>query len=869
MPLVPQLLLEEAEHAARGGVRIIVTPRKVAAVTVAERVAWERGEELGDAVGYSIKLDNRRPRRAGGTITFVTTGVLLRQLQSGEGLSGVSHVIIDEAHERSLEIDFLLLLMKEVACGGVGRFPPAGMLSGAGGFAHPSLTSITALSSGASSSLPPAPPKIIVMSATLESAIFEEYLRPPGSRRPCPKVTIPGSLHPVTELYLDALAGAMGSRHMAESILDGGRVNVDAVAEVVLFVCYELAGAAPGAVLVFLPTLDVILAVATGAAAAGTPLTPQVMVLHSSVSNADQRRVFDAPPPGARKLILSTNIAETSVTIDDVVFVVDAGRAKEKVYHAHSDTAHMVVSWTSKASCKQRAGRAGRVGPGTCIRLFPRHLHAIMDEHTTAELLRSPLEELVLDVKALGEASKRRRAALSSLSSTPSAAHAGLDLCAGAASIGGAQAFLSRLIQPPPPASVTKAISSLQDIGAMDFQESLTPLGRVLAQLPLHPRLGKAVVFGGMLGCLDKMLAVVAAIDNKDPFAAPPALRDRADAAKLRLAVASGAAASDQLALLAAFDGWEAAEARGGRAAGGAFCDSNYLSGATLKMIARVRDKFRSEVAGTQLAGVIAATGGEWERGASGRELSLRRDDWRQSSGAGMNGGGFGGFGGSVGGGDSISSMGLLRAVLCAALYPNVAYTDLCRESKGRTAPGKAVKYRTRVGLRLLGSGVRVFPHPSSVVDERALEAVGRQSHHVVFQEKVQSANLFIKNCTLVPTLALVFFGGALSLRPLTATEQANCSSGGPALTTSNFGRSISGGNPSTASDMALAVGVNQLVLRVKARTGSLLSRARRALDGVLEAWLNGQPPTEQQKALVHCVREMLISSNSYQGMPR
>eukprot|EP00899_Mesostigma_viride_P021212 jgi/Mesvir1/29092/Mv18397-RA.1 len=1013
---VPQMLLEDAEAKGVGaGVRVIVTqPRKVAAITVAERVARERGESLGESVGYSVKLEMVKPRRHGGTIMFCTTGVLLRQLQSGEGLAGISHVIIDEAHERSLEIDFLLLLLKELVQGqSQGQGPRQGAGQGGRHQRNSGWAASDIWSSGADGSMMPTTPllKVIVMSATLESCLFQQYFSSGGG--PCPTISVPGFLHPVQELYLENLAAVMhtdcppavlqalrlppplplraesaydsyrpsggavarGLEGLAaETILDPRRVNVDVVADAALFVSYMLAGSAPGAVLVFLPSWDIISAIKAAAASSLAPLTPLVLVLHSSISMEEQRRVFEPAPPGTRKLILSTNIAETSVTIDDVRFVVDSGRAKEKMYHAHTDTAHMLVGWTSRAACKQRAGRAGRVGPGVCIRLFTREVVARMDEHTTAELLRSPLEELVLQVKALGDAAaERQRTSRGSLSSssatdicvststsnlsrgsmstgsnsvTVTGSNSGLltggsegnlavSLCAEASRKGGVQPFLSRLIQPPQAAVISKALVSLQDMNALDEEEMLTPLGRVLAQLPLHPRVGKMIVYGGLLGCLDAVLALAAAIDVKDPFVAPFGFRAKADACRHRFAATCNAHASDHLALLAAFQGFEVAE-RGGYA--NQFCEENCLSATTLRMMARVRDKFAREVTGTHLAGLMTAMGSGW---------------------------------GQASGQDHFSAMGLIRAVLCAALYPSVAYTDI--------VPGKT-KGKKVAALRLLGSNVRVYAHAGSVLSERHLEAVRPNSHHVVFHEKVHTTQLFIHGCTLVPVLALVFFGGPLSLRPLNAAEcrwAANAAAGnsrghgapgitpfdplrdspaaehyppapntgppqppyypgtslqayqqqqqqlmggaargdrgggflsGPAFRFDAQGfdpvihpglpghynnsagvvpppslslhvgqhhlsQSPHGGHAlpqqqppgwcAPDSHLVLEVGASSLSFMVHRRLGQLLVETRRALDGILESWINGRDQTQAQTQLVGCVRVLLLSYDS------
>ena len=249
----------------------------------------------------------------------------------------------------------------------------------------------------------------------------------------------------------------------------GGGLDTFALIETVKLICDG--GAAgeygPGAVLVFMPgTLEIRRLVRDLEKALGA--RAWILPLHGALTGAEQTRVFRRPPAGKRKIVVSTNIAETSITIDDVVYVVDSGRVKEMQYDALT-TPCLVETWTSRASAKQRQGRAGRVRNGFCFRMFPRRFHdARMAEHQEPEIRRVPLERLCLQISLLG--------------------------------LGDVRAFLARAIDPPDRAAVDGAIQLLQELQALDPGMALTPLGHHLARLPVDVRVGKMLVFGCVLG---------------------------------------------------------------------------------------------------------------------------------------------------------------------------------------------------------------------------------------------------------------------------------------------------------------------------------------------------------------------------------
>ena len=587
---LPQFVLERALAAGDASVTGILCtqPRRISAISVAARVAQERGEELGESVGYQIRLEARRSENT--RLLFCTTGVLLRRLATEPTLDSVSHVFVDEIHERGMNEDFLLVVLRDL--------------------------------------LPRRPDlKVVLMSATLDAGLFARYF---GG---VPVAHIPGFTYPVNELFLEDALEAFGerlvvsppdargdgfgrrrgrfgggrreptlgynpdedededdvldstedvaddpswaslSRHTRESLGNWRRrcagddgVDVDLVKNLVA----NLIAASPadpadpdgdGAILVFLTGWDEITKVNDLMRAdrvLGDRTRCVVLPLHGAMPTANQREIFDRPPRGVRKIILSTNIAETSITIDDVTHVVDCGKSKEKTYDALNNLACLQPAWISKASAHQRRGRAGRVREGFCYRLYTRAQHAKMADHATPELLRTPLEELCLTIKSLG-----------------------LGLC---------EPFIARALQPPEPKSVHNAIELLITIGALSrHTEELTPLGRHLAALPVDPRVGKMLVTAATFGCLSPALTIAAGMAYKDPFVLPMDKKHQADAVRRRLA---GDTRSDHIALVRAFEGWERARRDGGNREGWEYCRRNFLSGNTLELMSDMRRQF-------------------------------------------------------------------------------------------------------------------------------------------------------------------------------------------------------------------------------------------------------------------------------------
>lgn len=257
----------------------------------------------------------------------------------------------------------------------------------------------------------------------------------------------------------------------------------------------------PGAVLVFMTGWEDISCLRDQLKAhplIGDPNRVLLLTCHGSMATSEQRLIFEKPPPNVRKVVLATNMAEASITINDVVFVIDCGKAKETTYDALNNTPCLLPSWISQASARQRRGRAGRVQPGECYHLYPRCVYEAFSEYQLPELLRTPLNSLCLQIKSLQ-----------------------------VESIG---EFLSAALQAPEPRTVQNAIDFLKMIGALDEKENLSNLGKFLSMLPVDPKLGKMLIMGAIFRCFDPILTIVAGLSVRDPFLLP---QDKKDVSRL------------------------------------------------------------------------------------------------------------------------------------------------------------------------------------------------------------------------------------------------------------------------------------------------------------------------------------------------
>lgn len=520
---------------------ICTQPRRISALGLADRVSDERCSMVGDEVGYAIRGESKQ--KPGITkITFVTTGVLLRRLQTSGGstedivasLADVSHVVVDEVHERSLDTDFLLVLLRDV------------------------LSKRKDL-------------KVILMSATLDAGVFERYFSRGSS---VGKVEIQGRTFPVDDYYLDDVirltnfsprykngnADDEELGNMEPSVASaiqniGMRINYDLIADTVKAIDGQL-GSVEGGILIFLPgvmeinrSLDAIRSI------------PNIhaLPLHASLMSIEQRRVFPPAPKGKRKVIAATNVAETSITIEDIVAVVDTGKVKETSFDPQNNMVRLDEVWASRAACKQRKGRSGRVRAGKCYKLYTRNAEGKMAERPEPEIRRVPLEQLCLSVRAMG--------------------------------VKDVPAFLARALTPPQSMAVDGAIELLGRMGALDGDE-LTALGRHLAAIPADLRCGKLMVYGATFGCLEACLTIAAILTVKSPFVSPQTKREESKAARASFAQGQG----DLLGDLRAYEAWLELRKSSHQREIRSWCDQHFLSYQTLNDISSNRSQYLSSL---------------------------------------------------------------------------------------------------------------------------------------------------------------------------------------------------------------------------------------------------------------------------------
>ncbi|GJN23317.1 hypothetical protein PR202_gb10954 [Eleusine coracana subsp. coracana] len=303
----------------------------------------------------------------------------------------------------------------------------------------------------------------------------------------------------ITTLVEDALKNSSFETYASRTRDSLANWNPDCIGfnliEAVL--CHICRKERPGAVLVFMTGWDDISCLKDQLKAhplLGDPNRVLLLACHGSMATSEQRLIFEKPPPNVRKIVLATNMAEASITINDIVFVVDCGKAKETTYDALNNTPCLLPSWISKASARQRRGRAGRVQPGECYHLYPRCVYDAFADYQLPELLRTPLNSLCLQIKSL--------------------------------QVGSIGEFLSAALQPPEPRAVQNAVEFLKMIGALDGNENLTDLGRYLSMLPVDPKLGKMLIMGAVFRCIDPVLTVVAGLSVRDPFLLPQEKKD-------------------------------------------------------------------------------------------------------------------------------------------------------------------------------------------------------------------------------------------------------------------------------------------------------------------------------------------------------
>ncbi|XP_051750907.1 3'-5' RNA helicase YTHDC2-like [Ctenopharyngodon idella] len=858
---IPQFLLDDC---SRNGIpcRIFCTqPRRLATIAVAERVASERGEKIGQTIGYQIRLESRVSPRT--LLTFCTSGVLLRTLMAGdEALSTVTHVIVDEVHERDGLTDFLLTKMKDM----LQKMPSLKLILSSAtldvnlfiryfgacpvihikgcpydvkqlfledilrttGYTNKDMikykkeaqkeerqqTSLTEWCDARQDVLQPEParektPTCVLQEndllddggdsvfsqmsekdvATLEPWLLREmdacisniflnqdaeafiqlfnlilnenisvdYGHSETSATPLMVAAGRGFLSQMEQLLsmganvnikasngwtaldwakhfkqpeavdlLESHIWCVESGQMDESSLvqtatselssedqellkayhhsfDDEKVDLDLILHLLFNICQS---SDEGAVLIFLPGYDEIVSLRDRIVFDDKRFTDhqqrfQVFILHSSMQTSDQKKVLKNTPKGVRKIILSTNIAETSITVNDVVFVIDSGKVKEKAYDALNNVTMLKMVWISKASALQRKGRAGRCRPGICFHLFSRLRFNNMLEHQIPQLLRMPLQELCLHTKLLAPIT------------CPIAE------------------FLSKAPEPPHLHTIKHAVQMLKTIDAMDPWENLTELGYHLADLPVEPHLGKMVLCAVVLKCLDPILTIACTLAHRDPFVLP------AQAAQKRVSMLcrkrfTANTFSDHMALLRAFQAWQKARSDGWERA---FCEKNFLSQATMEIIVGMR---------TQLLGQLRATGFVRARGGGDiRDVNQNSENWA-----------------------------VVKAALVAGMYPNLIHVE-------------------RDTMTLMGSKEKkVRLHPTSVLSQPQYKKIppangqtaaveSLPTDWLIYDEMTRAHRIAsIRCCSAVTPLTVAIFGGCAKL-PSSALQEHRAAADG------------------------------------------------------------------------------------------
>ncbi|XP_075582378.1 ATP-dependent RNA helicase DHX29 isoform X2 [Pelecanus crispus] len=639
---------------------IVETLKKHRVVVVAGETGSGKSTQ-NSLCGYQIRMESRTGEAT--RLLYCTTGVLLRKLQEDGLLSSISHVIVDEVHERSVQSDFLLVILKEI------------------------LHKRSDL-------------HLILMSATVDSEKFSSYFSH------CPILRISGRSYPVEIFHVEDVIEATGyvlekDSEYCQKFLEeeeevtinvtskgGGttkyqeyvpiqsgsgidlapyyakyssrtqqaifymnpyKINLELILELLAYL-----DRSPqfknieGAVLIFLPGLahiQQLYDLISTDRRFNLRDRHRLIALHSVLSTQDQAAAFTIPPLGIRKIVLATNIAETGITIPDVVFVIDTGRTKENRYHESSQMSSLEETFVSKASALQRQGRAGRVRDGFCFRMYTRDRFESFMEYSVPEILRVPLEELCLHIMKCN--------------------------------LGSPEDFLSRALDPPQQQVIGNAMNLLRKIGACLLNEpKLTPLGQHLAALPVNVKIGKMLIFGAIFGCLDPVATLAAVMTEKSPFTTPIGRKDEADLAKSSLAMA----VSDHITIYNAYLGWKRARQEGGYRAEMTYCRRNFLNRTSLLTLEDVKQELIRVVRAAGFTASAAQRG--WDGHGATQSLSLHE-------------------------------IALLKAVLTAGLYDSV----------GKIIYTKSVDITEKLACMVETAQGKAQVHPSSV--NRDLQTYG------------------------------------------------------------------------------------------------------------------------------------------------
>ncbi|KAM3367500.1 hypothetical protein ACQJBY_016223 [Aegilops geniculata] len=720
------------------------------AISVAERVSDERCESSPGSkdslVGYQVRLDSARNERT--KLLFCTTGILLRKLSGNKDLSDVTHVVVDEVHERTILSDFLLIVLKSLV--------------------------------EKRSNQPGRKLKVILMSATVDSSLFARYF---GD---CPVISVEGRTHPVSTHFLEDVyekleyclaldspaSGAYFAQHGEkwkhasssvnnrrgmknlvmsswgdESMLSENyvnphyssdcyqsysertnlnlkRLNEDVIDFDLLedLICYIDENCPSGAVLVFLPgvaEIEMLIDRLSASVRFKGASSDWILPLHSMLSPTDQRKVFQSPPENIRKVILATDIAETSITIDDVVYVVDTGKHKENRYNPQKKMSSIVEDWISRANAKQRRGRAGRVRPGLCFCLYTHHrFEKLMRPFQVPEMLRMPLTELCLQIKSLH--------------------------------LGDIKSFLLKAVEPPKEEAISSAIDLLFKVGAFEGHEELSPLGYHLAKLPVDVLIGKMMLYGAIFGCLSPVLSVAAFLSYKSPFISPKDEKQNVEKVKAALLNENldGSTSiidnkqSDHLLMVIAYNKWSRILQEHGARSAHQFCRSFYLNSTVMYMIRDMRLQYGSLLADI---GLVDLPKDNLNQMNGNRKSNL--ESWFANISLPFNL--YAGY------------TSVIKSVISAGLYPNVAATleGVDPGALGGRKPSDVLFGKDRP--RWYDGRREVHIHPSSV--NHSLKSV--QYPFLVFLEKVETSKVFLRDTSVISPYSLLLFGGSMVIQ--------------------------------------------------------------------------------------------------------
>ncbi|KAI9821666.1 MAG: DEAH-box ATP-dependent RNA helicase prp22 [Pycnora praestabilis] len=477
---------------ANNGIIGCTQPRRVAAMSVAKRVAEEVGCRLGQEVGYTIRFEDCTSPDT--KIKYMTDGMLQREILLDPDIKRYSVIMLDEAHERTIATDVLFGLLKKT----LKRRPDL---------------------------------KVIVTSATLDADKFSEYFNK------CPIFTIPGRTYPVEVMY---------SREPESDYLDAALVTVMQI---------HLTEP-PGDILLFLTgqeEIDTSCEILYERMKALGPSVPELIILpvYSALPSEMQSKIFDPAPPGSRKVVIATNIAETSITIDQIYYVIDPGFVKQNAYDPKLGMDSLVVTPVSQAQAKQRAGRAGRTGPGKCFRLYTEAaFQSEMLPTSIPEIQRQNLSTTILMLKAMG--------------------------------INDLLHF--DFMDPPPTNTMLTALEELYALSALDDEGLLTRLGRKMADFPMEPALAKVLIASVELGCSDELLSIVAMLPVQTVFYRPKEKQTQADQKKAKFHDPHG----DHLTLLNVYNGWKTSKFSN------PWCFENFIQARSMRRVQDIREQLVS-----------------------------------------------------------------------------------------------------------------------------------------------------------------------------------------------------------------------------------------------------------------------------------